>query len=120
MTHRDFVEGYRDGRVKVYVDKSMVLRIADSGGLPRQYWFAHALWSWMSLLCMGTTIAAFIWWPWYWGVGFFMLTMGLAGAIRTTASDFVIDHAIKHAEFYDMLLRAQVLRVERVPHSVGA
>ena len=111
MKHPEFVHRYRAGLLKAHVDESAALRLANSGALPPRFRAAHTSWTWAWFLSFPAAIACFIWVTWW--VAAIVLVVGflLPRAIKRSASEFVLEHALEDATFYDQVLEAGVLRL---------
>jgi hypothetical protein len=102
MTHFEFVENYRSGRIKVHVHKMQAVKLVRR--MPRRYSVAQALWIGAWFFSFPVAIACFIWLKaWIGGVVLF-LGLGLPAAIRRSAAEFVLEYAIENPSFYDYLI----------------
>jgi len=111
MQHPDFVDGYRAGRLAAHVDGSAALQLANSSVLPRRFQAAHILWTWAWILSFPAAIVCFIWVRWWVGAVVLVVGLSLPRAIKRSASQFVLEHALEDGAFYDEVVKAGVLRV---------
>jgi len=111
VQHSDFVARYRAGRLSAHVDGSGALSIANGGLLPRRFQAAHLFWTWAWMLSFPLALAAVVWWEWW--IGALVLGVGLLlpRAIKRSASQFVLEHALDDQPFYEYVTEAGVLRV---------
>jgi hypothetical protein len=117
MEHSEFAHGYRAGLLKAHVDQSAALRLANSGALPRRFRAAHTFWTWVWFLSFPAAIACFVWVRWWVGATILVVGFLLPRAIKRSASEFVLEHALEDAAFYDQMAEAGVLRVSQLEAS---
>jgi len=105
MTHADFVNAYRAGRVKVTIDRNSAKRfVAGRGLLP--FVLLPVLGISVAIALIGHVIV---------GAIVFLLALGLRWLVRASAQGFVLQHALQDEHFYKDVVAARVLRVEEEP-----
>jgi hypothetical protein len=110
VDHAQFVAGWQAGKLKVDVNRSLALQVANSDMLPRQYRAAHTFWSWIWILSIPAGLAVMFLFRWWAGLlMLILLTPGLSRATKTSAMQFMIDHAIENPEFYSWALDKELL-----------
>jgi hypothetical protein len=109
MNHEHFISAYRSGRVRVSVDRSRAVKVCESSLMPTRYRAAHRLWGWiMMLLILGGLVSLF-WVPWWVGLGAALVGIIMAPAIQKSACQFVLEHALDNASFYEQMVAAGVV-----------
>lgn len=112
MKHKEFIEKYKKGEIEVMVNKSNSLKTISAGYLPKQYYWAHTLWSWIwfisipvgiILLFVNITVGIL--------VLFFISFLG-GRAVKKAASQFVLEHAIKNENFYNFAVQNETLIIK--------
>lgn len=111
MTHDEFVSGYRGGNLAAHVDQSMALRVMESSLTAKRYRAAHTFWSWIWLLCFPAAIVCFIWVTWWAGLIWLFFGFIMPGAMKKSASSFVVKQALKDPLFFAKCVEAGVLRI---------
>jgi hypothetical protein len=112
MQFEQFVGGYRSGQVAAKVDRSRAMYVCDrSARLPKHYKAAHSLWKNISFLLVAGGLVSLFWVPWYVGLGAFALGVVMAPAVQKSAAQFVLEHALEDADFYEEMVSAGVLQV---------
>jgi hypothetical protein len=109
MEHSLFVNCWKQGLINIVVNRHAALSIANSKVLPKRYQAAHHFWCWMVFLLIpaaGATMYFFTWWA---GLVIIMFIPIMAEAIKTSAMQFMIDHALENPEFYYAALVNKVI-----------
>lgn len=114
MSHKEFVELYKSGKLNVYVNKSYSLRSISAGYLPKRYYWAHTFWSWIWLLSIPVGIIML-----FFNVGIGILILFLVSflggkAVKRSAMDFVIQHALKDENFFDFAIKSKTIVIEKL------
>lgn len=118
MTHSEFVEAWESRQIELMVDKQLALQVMQSTDMPRRFRAAHLFWSWIWLLSIPLAIVLGIFVQWW--VGLIILVIGflLPRAIKHSAMEFVIEHAIEDEEFYNKAINWKLLVInEKTWHS---
>ena len=112
MNHSQFVELYRQGRIKVHVDRSAAMHVCDNdprvGGARRA---AHKLWKNASFLLIVGGPVSIIWLPWYYGVGAFLLGAVIASSAQKSAAQFVLEAVLEDPSLFSDMLSRRVVQV---------
>lgn len=112
MEHAHFVADWKAGRLQVEVHRSLALQVANSNMLPRRYQLAHIFWSWVWILSIPAALAVMFLYRWWAGLLMLvLLTPLLSSSTKTSAMQFIIDHALENAEFYEWAVENKVLIV---------
>ncbi len=109
MDYEEFKRAWSNGQIEVSVDRAKALRIASSSILPKRYRFAHWFWATVWLLSMPIGIAVIFLYKWW--VGLLILvfvTPAIGSGTKTSAMQFMIDHAIEESSFYKYALENNV------------
>jgi hypothetical protein len=104
MTHAQFIEAYRDGRIRVEIDP----------GAASRYLSARLLLPFVMLPLLGCGVAlALVGWLW---TGLAILAAGVAvpRLIKRSAPHFLLTQALEDARTYDDVTQAGILRVHAV------
>lgn len=115
MNHEEFVEKYNKGLLKVHVNESDALKIANSKVLPKRFQAAHIFWCWIWLLTIPAGICLIIWVNLWAGIGVLILGPIIKKAVKRSASEFVLEYALDNEEFYNIIVKSKTLRIENVP-----
>jgi hypothetical protein len=112
MEHEVFVSEWHAGRLRVDVDRSLALRVVGSDMLPRRYQFAHIFWSWVWILSIPTAFAVMYFLKWWAGLLMLLfLTPLLSKSTKTSAFQFMIDHALESPDFYQWAIENRLIIV---------
>ena len=101
MTHSEFVDAYRNGRVRIDIELPAAAR----------YLSARLLLPFVALPVLGCGVAlALIGWVW---TGLAVLAAGIVipRLIKRSAPQFLLTTAIEDAKVYDDVIQAGILRV---------
>ena len=113
MDHAEFVDAYKNGTHSIYVTRSKALRAVNEGYLPRRYQYAHIFWSWVWFLSFPGGIALMIFQKWRIGLIFLIFVPGtISAAVKKTAFEFVVEHAVEDADFYSFAVANGIINVE--------
>lgn len=114
MNHGDFVKAWGDGQLEVDVDRTKALQIVNSKILPMRYQVAHIFWSWVWMLSIPAAIGLAVLYRWWAGVlVLFFVTPSLSRAIKKSAMEFMIDHAIENPDFFKFAIKEDVISIRR-------
>ncbi|MCX5717517.1 MAG: hypothetical protein NTW44_04245 [Nitrospirae bacterium] len=113
MEHTEFVDACKNGTRKIYVTRSKALQAVTNGFLPKRYQFAHIFWSWIWFLSILAGIAIMIFQKWWIGLIFLVCVPGtISAAVKKSAFDFVIEHAIEDPKFYIFAISNGIITIE--------
>ena len=101
MTHAEFVTAYREGRVRVDIDRKSAARFVS----------ARVLLPFFLLPVLGLGVALALLGHFIVGAIVFLLGLGLRYAVRATSRGFVLQHALGKADFYRDALACGALRL---------
>ncbi|MGA8049077.1 MAG: hypothetical protein WCA09_02740 [Burkholderiales bacterium] len=102
MTHAEFVAAYREGRLKVSVDRDSARRfVAGRSLLPL-----------VLLPVLGLSVAIALLGHYILGAVLFVLAIGARYLVRATAQGFVLQRALRDERFYTDAVTARALCVE--------
>jgi len=102
MTHEEFVAAYRQGSLRVRIDREAAARFV-SGRAMLPLVLLPILGLGVALALVGYTIA---------GVAIFLAALLLRFLVKRSSDGFLLWRALRDAEFYRQVLAAQVLTVE--------
>jgi hypothetical protein len=100
MTHAEFVDAYRQGRLKVQVDKPAAARMVS----------ARLMLPLVLLPVMGLGVALALVGYLAFGVLVFVAALGLRYAVRRSAPGFVLQRALADERFYAEALASGLLK----------
>ena len=112
MEHKEFVKKYKEKKIDVLVNKSLSLKSISAGYLPKQYFWAHTLWSWIwflsipigiILLFIDTVVGIL--------VLFFVSFLG-GMAVKKAASQFVLERALEDETFYQFAIESELIIIK--------
>lgn len=102
MTHAEFVAAYREGRLRVKVDREAAARFV-SGRAMLPLVLLPVLGLGVALAIVGYVIA---------GVSVFIAALVLRFLVKRSSDGFLLWRALRDAEFYRQVLAARVLTIE--------
>lgn len=103
MTHAEFVEAYRHGRVRVTVDRAAAARFVSG----------RAMLPLVLLPILGLGVAlAIVGYVWA-GVAVFLAALLIRFLVKRSSEGFLLWRALRDADFYRQVLAAGVLSVEQ-------
>jgi hypothetical protein len=102
MTHEEFLRGYRDGSLRVRVDRAGAARLV-SGRLMLPLLLLPVLGLAVAAALVGYLLA---------GTALFLAAIGFRLLVRASSQGFVLNRALQDAAFYDEVVRARVLTIE--------
>jgi len=114
MTHDEFLRLRKAGKIAAGINNSAAIRLIDR--LPWRYQAAHNFWSWVWILSIPCFIAVAILVKWW--IGLLLLvfvTPLISSSVKTSASQFVLEHATYDAEFFDFLVANDLLMFRESP-----
>ena len=100
MTHAEFVDAYRQGRLKVQVDKSAAARMMS----------ARLMLPLVLLPLMGLAVALALVGYFVIGALVFLAALGLRYAVRRSAPGFVLQRALADERFYAEAIASGLLK----------
>ncbi len=100
MTHAEFVEAYRQGRLKVQVDKPAAARMVS----------ARLMLPLVLLPVMGLGVALALVGYLAFGALVFLAALGLRYAVRRSAPGFVLQRALADEQFYAEAVASRLLK----------
>lgn len=116
MDHSEFVQSWKAKTIQIDVNRSKALQIANSGMLPKRYQVAHKFWAWVWMLSIPAGFAVMYFYKWWAGlIMLFLLTPALSSSTKTSAMQFMIDHALENPEFYSFAIENGVILVSPKP-----
>ena len=102
MTHEEFVAAYRQGRLRVQIDREAAARfVAGRAMLPLV--LLPLLGLGVALALVGYTIA---------GVAIFVAALLLRFLVKRSSDGFLLWRALRDEQFYRQVLAAQVLKID--------
>ena len=101
MTHPEFVAAYREGRVRVSVDRAQAARMVS----------ARLLLPFVLLPVLGIGVAFALVGHYLVGALVFLAGLGLRLAVRRTAPGFIVQRALEDARFYDEARATRLLQI---------
>ena len=112
MTHKEFIDRYKSGKLDVYVNRSNALRTINNRYVPNRYYWAHTFWSWVWMLSIP---AGIIFLFFNLGIGIFILffVSFLGGkAVKKSTMQFMIDHALENEPFYSFAIKSELIVIK--------
>ena len=100
MTHAEFIDAYREGRLKVQVDKSAAARMVS----------ARLMLPLVLLPVMGLGVALALVGYFVIGALVFLAALGLRYAVRRSAPGFVLQRALADEHFYAEAIASGLLK----------
>jgi len=100
MTHAEFIDAYREGRLKVQVDKSAAARMVS----------ARLMLPLVLLPVMGLGVALALVGYFVIGALVFLAALGLRYAVRRSAPGFVLQRALADERFYAEAIASGLLK----------
>jgi len=113
MTHKEFVQGYKQGFVRAQIHESAAMQLMNTTAIEKRYQYAHVFWSWVWILSIPMGIVLIIWVNKWIGIAIILVGLILPRAIKRTASEFVLEQAVKDENFYNVLIESKILIVEQ-------
>ena len=102
MTHEEFVAAYRQGRLRVQIDREAAARfVAGRAMLPLVL---------LPILGLGVALAmvGYVWS----GVAVFLVALLIRFLVKRSSEGFLLWCALRDAEFYRQVLAARVLKID--------
>jgi hypothetical protein len=113
MEHSEFLAAYKNGSCTIRVNRSKALRAVSGGFLPKRYQYAHLFWSCVWLLSILAGVAIMIFEKWWAGLIFLALVPGgISAAVKKSAFEFVVEHAVENRDFYVFAIENAIITVE--------
>jgi hypothetical protein len=112
MEHPEFVRRWKAGELAVDVDRSQALVLMNTKILPGRYRAAHHFWSWIWILSIPAAFAVMYFYRWWAGLLVLVfVTPTISGATKKSTMQFMIDHSLDDATFYEYAVEKGVLRI---------
>ncbi|MHA1170294.1 MAG: hypothetical protein ACTSRU_20905 [Candidatus Hodarchaeales archaeon] len=112
MEHSEFVQAWKDGRLRIEVDRSKALEIADSKMLPKRYKAANIFWSWVWILSIPAALAVMFLYKWWVGLLILIIvTPAISSSTKKSAMQFIIDHSLENPEFYHFAVSESIITI---------
>jgi hypothetical protein len=102
MTHDEFVCAYREGRVRVRLDRKAAARLVSR----------RLLLPLVLLPMLGLAVALALAGAWIWGAAIFIAALAFRAAVRASGPGFVLSRSLDDPAFYRDALAAGVLVLE--------
>jgi predicted membrane-bound spermidine synthase len=102
MTHEEFVRTYREGRLRVSVDRTAAARLVS----------ARLLLPFVLLPVLGLAVALALTGYLAAGILVFMAVLGVRFLVRTTSQGFVLSRALQDRAFYDEMIAKGILSID--------
>jgi hypothetical protein len=116
MLYGQYIQGRKAGTVFAGIDNSAAMKLVNF--LPAKYKFAHSLWSWVCVLSIPVFIYVAIFRsPWVGLLLLFFVTPMIANAVKKSAAKFVLEHAESNKEFFDLLVKDDILYFKHKPNT---
>lgn len=113
MTHKEFIDGYKSGKLDVLVNRSNALKTISNRYVPNNYYWVHTFWSWIWMLSIPVGIIFLFF---NIGVGililFFISFLG-GKAVKKSAMQFMIDHALENEPFYNFMIKSETIVIKQ-------
>lgn len=117
MTHEEFIQKRKAGTIAAGIDRSTALKLIDY--LPKRYQYAHIFWSWIWGLSIPAFICVSIFYKWWLGLLLlFIVTPLIFHSIKKASADFVFEYAEENKEFFDMLVKNNILIFKDVNNNI--
>ena len=113
MQHKDVVDGYRAGQLKLHIDRNQAGHVCDNHPmLPRRYKLAHALWGWIALRAVAGGLISIFWVTWWIGLGIAALGPFAMPAVQRSSAEFVLEYSLEDAAFFEDMVHSGVIVVD--------
>lgn len=100
ITHKDFAEGYKSGKLLVYVDKNKAGDFVMSPHADKHNKPAHLFWTWTGIILTIPLAIILIFINWKLAIPSFVLGFVVIKAARKSASQFVLNNMLENEEFW--------------------
>ena len=108
MTYEEFIDNHHQGKVDIGVDNTSALILVKA--LPMRYYAAHLFWSWVCFLSIPTFICIAIFFEVIAGILLlFIVTPLIWLSTRKSAAQFILNHAIDNKDFFNILVKGDLL-----------
>lgn len=114
MTHKEFVEGYKRGIVRVEINESDALKLMNTSFVDKPYQYATIFWSWIWIFSIPIGVVLIIWVNMWLGIAVIVIGLLLPQAIKRSSSENALEQALRDEEFYNALIEAEIMKVERI------
>lgn len=112
MSHKEFVEKYKTGKIIVSIHRSLSISLAGEGHLPKRYFLATNIWSLIVVLSiLAGIVLLFI--RIY--IGILLLLFSFFGwrAIKQSAMEFVLEYALENENFYNFAVDNKIIVIRQ-------
>ena len=112
LTHQDFVELYKAGKLAVHIDQSAAMHVCDRDPrIDKSTKAAHHFWKNVGCLIPLLGIGSFFFIKWYWALAIIFFGVGVVfPALRKSAAQFVLKAALEDEMFFYDMVAANVIR----------
>jgi hypothetical protein len=101
MTHAEFVAAWRDGRLRVEVDRKAAARAVS----------VRLMLPFVLLPVMGAGVALALLGRYFIGAAVFLVAFGLRFAVRRSAAGFVLQRALEDERFYAEAISSGLIKI---------
>lgn len=121
MSHDEFVSKWKAGMLEITVNRSMALQVVGSPLMPAPMRAAHTFWSWIWILSMPAAfVVGWMYSWWLCPIMLLFLTPIISSATKTSAMQFMIDHAVESSEFFAWACDNSLLSIREKAIAGGA
>jgi hypothetical protein len=103
MTHADFIQAYREGRIQVSVDRAAAARLV-SGRMMLPFVLLPILGLGVALALVGHLV---------WGIVVFLGALAFRFLVRASSHGFVLTRALEDPAFYEEMRSRGILAVKQ-------
>ena len=114
MTHQEFVEEYKKGLIHVTMNESDALKLRNTSFLDKPNQYATIFWTWIRILPIPIGVVLIIWVNMWLGIAVIFIGILLRQAIKKPSSENALEQALRVEEFYNALIEAEIMKVERI------
>jgi len=116
MTYQEFNKLRSERKISMGINHSIALKLVDL--LPKNYQYAHIFWSWIWVLSVPTFLLIAILYKWWVGLSLLIfITPLLFSSIKKSAAQFVIQHAEENQDFFEYLVKNELLLFKKPNNS---
>jgi hypothetical protein len=111
MTHADFVQGFRQGRLGVRINKTFALSSLGDSRPARRFQWLNMAWTTAWVLTLPAAGACWVWVGGWLGASVLLLGVVFPVRFRKSASRYLLEQAMEDSRFFDEVQNAYVLSV---------
>jgi len=104
ITHQNFVNEYKAGKLQILIDKSKVGDFILSSHADKHYKPAYLFWTWLGIILLVPVPIILLFYHWYYSVIAFFIGFIVFKASRKSGAQFVIENMISNEDFWDYIL----------------